>query len=412
MRQVILLVLSFVACAAASDTIKPLFETRSIPEYNRWLLQHRDEYPWFRFVRTEYDFLTDSVAIPPRNIHRDSSLLLSGELGGLQVQFRDLPTSPLSELGGLQVGFRDFIEDGDHCVVYRRNGRSVTSTVYDRHGRKLFETSGYIQHRFDLWFRDTAARDSVLGQQPWPRHSQTAESTQVLNAEGEVVGVLPWLSIQGASSSGDTLIAAVSQSGTVVFDRRAGIRWRDSMFGAAARVAAISPDGRRVAVVTRDSVGLHDLVTGRNKTLGIRPGTVTRFRTSNVVWSDDSRHFAVYRADWNVLDTSLLWTFTRDGIGAAQPRRLKANCDGKLFWMGDTVVLIESPCFSDLRWTSDKCPPAGPCRVTTETVRGVLQIWMVEGDFGWEDVWYRQGRRFASVDRSRGYAAVFEVPVH
>jgi hypothetical protein len=119
----------------------------------------------------------------------------------------------------------------------------------------------------------------------------------------------------------------------------------------------------------------------------------------------------VYRADWNVLDTALLWTFTSDGKGATQPRRLEANCGERLFWMGDTVVLVASPYFSDLRWTGGKHPPTGPCRVTAVTLRGGLQTWMVKGNFEWDGVWYQQGRRFAYVDRYRGYAAMFRVPM-
>ncbi|MCX6843494.1 MAG: hypothetical protein NTX53_14570 [candidate division WOR-3 bacterium] len=392
MRPIILFVISLFVSAVASDTIKPLFETDSVAAYNRWLEEHRDQYPRFRPVLTKADLSTDSAAGPTRQMRRDAVV-------------------PLSELVGLQVGFRDFFEDGDHCVVYHRDGRAVTSTAYDRYGRKLFETSGYIQHRFNLWFKDTTAQDSVPEQQPWRRHDQMAESTEVLNDEGEVVGVLPGLSIQGASSHGDTLIVAVSRSGTVVFDRRARIRWRDSMFGTAARVAAISPDGRRVAVVTQDSVGLHDLLIGRNKTLGIRPGTATRFRANKVVWSDDSRHFAVYRADGHVLDTALLWTFTSDGEGAVKPRRLKANCDGRPFWMGDTVVLIESPYYTDLHWTANKQPPAGPCRVTAVPRRGRVQTWMVKGRFGEGSNWFQQGRYLASVNKSGGDVVVFQVPV-
>jgi hypothetical protein len=409
MKWVILSVAILAAFAAASDTIMPLFEARSVAEYNQWLEQHRDEYPNFRPVLTKDDFLTDSVAFPSRNIHRDSS---TSPLGEFRLRFGDLPVVPLSELGGLQQGQScSFVEDGDHCLVYRRNGRAVTSTAYDRYGRKLFETCGHIQHRFNLWFRDTTTKDSLLEPQPWPRRSQAAESTQVIDDKGNVIGVLPRISIQGASSSGDTLIAAGSHDGTAVFDHKARVRWRDSMFGAAPRVAVISPDGRKVAVITRDSVGLHDLLTGRNKTWGVHPGTATRYRTNRVAWSGDGRRFAVYRADWHIPDTALLWTFTSGGKGAARPRRLKANCGDRPFWSGDTVLLIASPYFTDQRWTANKQPPAGPCRVTAVTLRGGVRTWFVKGSFEWDDVWYQQGRSFAYVDRSRGYAAVFEVPI-
>jgi hypothetical protein len=226
------------------------------------------------------------------------------------------------------------------------------------------------------------------------------------------MAVLPRVSIQAASSSGDTLIAAVSDGGTLVFDRGAHVRWRDSMFGTASRIAAISPDGRKVAVVTRDSVGLHDLVTGRSKVLGIHSATAARYRTNYVVWSNDGRRFAVYRVDWDVPDSALLWVFTRDGKAAAQPRRLEANYGENLFWMGDTVVLVASPYLPDLRkWIHQKPWSVGPCKVTAVTLRGHLQTWMVQGRFGGDDVWYQQGRHLVCVDKSRGYAAVFQVPV-
>jgi hypothetical protein len=183
------------------------------------------------------------------------------------------------------------------------------------------------------------------------------------------------------------------------------------MFGTVPRVAAISPDGGKVAIITSDSVGLHDLATGRNKTFGLLPETATRLRVDRVVWSDDSRRFAVYRADWDVVDTALLWTFTSAGKGSSKPRRLEANCGERPFWTGDTVILIAAPYFTDRRW-SGKQPTPGPCRVTAVSPSGGVQTWFVRGVFTWHKDWYQQGRRFAYVDKTGGHAAVFEVPMH
>ena len=401
MRQVVLVVAALLAYAAASDTIKPLFETSSIAEYDRWLWQHRSEYPRFRPVRALVDeehsgsgwtrltsaFLTDSGTELVRHVYPDS-------WQGIRIQ---------------QVSNINVTENGDYSAVYHRGAHAAGSTAYDRLGRKLFDSKRGIVPRFNLWFRDIETGDTIAGPHHLPGHTAETESTQVLNDSGEVIGVLPRLSV--ANSSGDTLIAAVFHSGTVVFDRDARVRWRDSMFGAAPRVAAISPDGRRVAVVTRDSVGLHDMMTGRDKKFGLCPGTATRYRTNRVVWSEDSRRFAVYRADWDVVDTALLWTFTSAGRGAARPRRLETNCGDRPFWMGDTVVLIASPHFTNLRWTANKQPTPGPCKVTVVTLRGRLQTWFVKGSFEWDNIWYQQGRRFAYVDKSGGHATVLEVPV-
>ena len=387
MRPIALLVMSLLACVAASDTIKPLFETDSVTVYDRWLWQHRDEYPGFRPIRAlvgeEYSgsgwtrlmsaFLTDSGTELVRYVYPDS-------WQGIRVE---------------QVSNINVTEDGDHVAVYHRGASAAGTTAFDRLGRKLFDSKRDIVPRFNLWFRDT----------------RTSDSTQVLNNNGKVIGVLPGLSIRAASGSGDTLIAAVSRRGTIVFDHSARIRWQDSMFGTAPRVAAISPDGRRVAVITRDSAGLHDLATGRNKTLGLLPETATRLRFDRVVWSDDSRRFAVYRADWDVVDTALLWTFTSAGQGSSRPRKLVTNCGERPFWTGDTILLIAAPYFSDLHWTANKEPTPGPCRVTAVAPRGGLQTWFVKGVFRWANVWCQHRRSFAYVDKSRSHAVVFEVPI-
>ena len=220
MRQVVLLAVSLSVCAAASDTIKPLFETSSIAEYNQWLWQHRDEYPGFRPVRTQADFFSDSGAALPSQV----------------LEYY----SSLKGLVGLQTSSVHYLIDGDHCVVCYGRGRVVTSTAYDLHRHRLFERTGQVHPRFNLWFRDT--EDSGAAWRHFHHQNPPApESTQILDDDGKVVGVLPRVSAWRATSSGDTLIAAVSHSGTVVFDREARIRRRDSMFGTASRIAAISP---------------------------------------------------------------------------------------------------------------------------------------------------------------------------
>jgi hypothetical protein len=397
MKQVILLFVTILAYATASDTIRPLFETSSIAEYDRWLWQHRNEYPRFRPVRVLVGeersgsgwtrltavFLTDSGTELVRHVYPDS-------WQGLRIQ---------------QVSNINVTEAGDYSVVYRRGGGG---TVYDRYGRELFDGAPYP--RFNLWFRDISGRDANAHRHPWSEGVRESDSTQVLNDRGEVVGVLPRVSAWTATASGDTLMAAVT-GGTVVFDRSARIRWRDAMFGTAPRVAAISPNGRKVAVITSDSVGLHDMVTGSTKALGLHPETATRLRITRAVWSDDSRRIAVYRTDWDVVDTALLWTFSGDGKGSTKPRRLSANAGDQPFWAGSTVLLIASPYFTDSHWRAAKQPTPGPSRVMAVAPRGLTRTWFVKGVFQWNKDWYQQGRRFAYVDKSGGHAVVFEVPI-
>ena len=381
MRQVVLLVVSVLTYAAASDTIKPLFETSSIAEYDRWLWQHRNEYPRFRPVRVRVGeersgsgwtrltsvFLTDSGTELVRHVYPDS-------WQGIRVE---------------QVSNINVNEAGDYSVVYRRGAR----TAYGRYGRKLFDSDRGIFPRFNLWFRD----------------SESPESTQVLNDEGKVIGVLPHVSMWTATGSGDTLMAAVSRSGTIVFDRRARIRWRDSLFGPASLIAAISPDGREAAIATRDSVGLHDLMTGSNKVLGFDTSTAATARVRSIVWSDDSRRVAVrYLVGRDSADSVLLRVLTRDTMEVAPPRTLVSDYVDNMFWMGDTVMLVASPGVPE--YGGGKTYQRGSCKVFALTLTGHTQTWMVPGRFGRLGVWYQQGRDLAYVDKDMGYFAVFQVP--
>jgi hypothetical protein len=391
MRPIILMVLSLFACAAASDTIQPLYETSSTSGYNQWLLQHRTEYPEFRQVLTQADFFNDSGATLP------SQVLEYGE--------------KMKDLVGLQTPMERYLIEREHCIVSYGQGQVVTSTAYDLHRHRLFERTGQIYPRFNLWFRDT--EDSTAAWRHFhPEIPSPPESTEVLDDEGKIVGVLPRVPMRLATSSGDTLIAVVSQNGTLVLDREARVRWQDGMFGTAPRVAAVSPDGQKVAVVVRDSVGIHDLVTGTNRVLGIPSSTVMGHRYHFVVWSSDSRHFAMYRADSYGPGSAMLWVFTRDGRSAAKPRKLDANYGEQLFWMGDTVVLATTPYVDSLQERlRDKHWFVGPSRVTAVPLRGRGQTWIVKGRFGEGSDWFQQGRCLASVCKSVGDAVVFQVPV-
>ncbi|MBN2466115.1 hypothetical protein JXD38_10895 [candidate division WOR-3 bacterium] len=383
MKQHVLLIVSLLAFGAAQDTIKPLFEARSVAEYDRWLWKHRNEYPGFRPVRVRVGeehtgsgwtrltaiFLTDSGTELVRHVYPDS-------WQGLRIQ---------------QVSNINVHEVGDHSVVYRRGA----STAYDRCGRKLFDSDGSTFPGFNLWFRD----------------SESPESTQVLNDEGKAIGVLPRVSSWTATGSGDTLMAAVSGSGTIVFDRKARIRWRDSMFGTAPRIAAISSNGRTVAVVTRDSVGLHDLVTGENKVLGFDTAMSASVRARSIALSDDGSLVAIlYRVGERVPDSLLLRVLARDAKEVTPPYRLESDYLDNMFWMGDTVVLVASPGVPGDR--GGKMYQTGPCKALAVTLNGDARTLTVPGVFGRLGVWYQQGRTLAYVDRHMGYFAVFRVPMH
>jgi hypothetical protein len=398
MRPVVLLVLSLCTLAVASDTIVPLFETSSVNAYDRWLWQHRDEYPGFRPIRARAGaeqspsgwtratavFLTDSGTVLMRHVYSDSW----DERGQVAPQ----------------VTLVNVTEDGDRLVVHHPAG----NTAYDRLGRKLFD--GDAHPRFNLWFRDISGKDTNAERHPWSRGVKVSDSTQVLNDEGRVVGVLPRVSVSTATGSGDTLMAAVSKSGTIVFDRRARIRWRDSLFGTASRIAAISPDGRTVAVVTRDSVGLHDLVTGSNHVLGFDTATAATARARSIVWSDDGRRAAVrYLVSRDAADSVLLRVLTRDAKEVAPPLRLESGYVDNMFWMGDTVVLVASP--GEPGDKGNKMYQRGPCKAFAVTLNGGMRTWTVPGRFGRLGVWYQQGRSLAYVDKDMGYYAVFQVPV-
>jgi|GEM_PF-6123902 len=392
------------ASAVANDTILPLFETDSMAVYNRWLWQHRSEYPGFRLVRARAGVeqspsgwkrpyaisFTDSGTVNTRYVYPDTwndRVVVGPET---LVQFTSGP-------------FVSVREDGDGFAVRRYAGRSGI-TAYDRQGRKLFDSEREVVPKFRLWFRDT--RPSQLPDGTW------TDSTQVLNDSGRIVGVLPYVSIWDASSSGDTLFAAASHRGTVVFDRRARVRWQGSRLGTESRVVAISPDGQRVAVVTQDSAVLHDLVTGRDKVLDTHMATAASYQSYHVAWAHDSRRFAVHRADWDSAGSAMLWVLGRDDQAAGPPRKLDSDFSGCMFWTGDTVVLIASACHPDM-WKRTSAPSfyRGPCKVSVVTPLGKTKTWTVPGRFGRYGRWHQQGRCFAYADTQMGYYAVFQVPM-
>jgi len=397
MRQILLLVVVLSSLATASDTIKPLFETSSVREYDRWLWQHRSEYTRFRPVRVRVGeecsgsgwtrlaaaFLTDSGTEFVRHVYPDS-------WQGIRIQ---------------QVSNINVTEAGDYSIVYRRVGGG---TAYDRYGRKLFD--GAVYPRFNLWFRDISGKDTIAHRHPWSEGVSESDSTQLLNDEGEVVGALPRVSAWTATASGDTLVAAVSRSGVLVFDRRARIRWRDSLFGAASRIAAISQDGRTVAVVTRDSVGLHDLVTGENKVLGFDAAMASSVRARSIALSADGGLVAVlYRVGESAPDSLLLRVLTRDAKKVAPPRSLVSDYIDNMFWMGDTVVLVASPGVTENK--GGKMYQIGSCAALAVTLNGDTRTLTVPGRFGRLGVWYQQGRCLAYVDTQMSDYAVFRVPM-
>jgi hypothetical protein len=388
MKHGVTLLVAALALAAARDAIKPFFEAGSIAEYNRWLAEHRDAYPDLRPVGTHPGLFTDSGAVLPSKVleyQRESEHFVA-------------PQTP----------YVRFVSDTDHCVVHYGYGPDAATAAYDRHGRKLFERPGYVQHRFNMWF--AATRGSVASKRVLhPELPAEPESTGVLGDNGEVIGVLPGAVVWLATSSGDTLVAAASDGGALVFDREARIRWQDSVLGGATGLVAISPDAHKVAAVARDSLVVHDMTNGADRVLRIPSATLAGRRTNLLVWSRDSRRFALYRADSYGPGAAMLWSFTSDGKAATKPRRLDANYGEQLFWMGDTVVLATTPYVDSVEERlRGKHSFAGQVRITAVPLRGRVQKWMVDGRFREGSQWSAQGRCLACV--ADYYAAVFEVP--
>ena len=389
MRPCVFLLVSLLSLGRAQDTIKPLFETDAVTAYDRWLWDHRNEYPGFRMIRAQAGLeltlsgwtrlhavsFTDSGTVRKRYVYADS------------LDLRNV---------ALQMPCVSVDEDGDRFAVRRWLGSSEGTTAYDRLGRKLFDSGREVFPRFGLWFSDI-----------W-----TSESTQVLNDRGLVIGVLPGVSISSASSSGDTLFVATSRAGAIVFDRKARVRWRDGV-PRGPYVATISADGRAVRIAARDSVVLHDLITGVTTVKAVDSAMEQSKRPDPIAWSSDGRRVAMYSIDSEVPDSATLWIVTRDGTLAIPARRLAASYTERLFWMGDTVVLVASPYVPDRR----KRPTGprfeqGPCKVTTVTLSGETQESTVTGHFGELGGWYQQGRHLAYLDTQLHYFAVFLVPVH
>lgn len=386
MNSTILLISFLIGAAPADGRINPLFETDSIAAYNRWLWQHRSEYPAFRPTRAHATVITGSSGWtrPAVTFLTDSGTVLSRYVFPDSWDDRRMVQRQVSDCHAT--------EDGDYVAVYLRGSSAARYTAFDRFGRKLFESKYEVFPRFNRWFRDT----------------EGPESTQVLDDSGKVVGVLPRAYARTANSSGDTLFAVLTARGAMVFDSRMRVVWQSRPLGAP-RAAAISPDGWKIAIVTRDSVGVHDLATGRAKGQGMDPPTAARYGQFSVAWSDDGRLLAVYRSENAVPDSGLLWILTRDGAWAAPARRLETNYARSLFWMGDTVVLAASPYLPNTRERIRGKPlQTGPCRVIAATLSGKIRSWIVPGRFGEHGRWHQQGRRLGYVGF---HTAVFQVPV-
>jgi hypothetical protein len=286
-------------------------------------------------------------------------------------------------------------EDGDRFAVCQWLGPNAGTIAYDRSGRRLFESGSRVLYpRFGLWFRNV----------------YRSESTQVLNDSGRVIGVLPV--IGSLKSSGDTLFLAQSHAGTIVFDRRARILWRDGVLRPGPCLATISSDGREVDIASWDSVIVHDLMSGKTTAKAVDSSTGPRRGLDGIAWSGDGRRVSMYRRDVDVPDSATLWGVNRDGRLASPARRLAASYTEHLFWMGDTVVLVASPYDPNMRKRMhDKPLGRGSCKVTAVALSGKTQEWTVPGLFGQLGGWHQQGRTLAYIDTELSYYAVFQVPV-
>jgi hypothetical protein len=389
MNSAILLISILVGVAPVDGSITPLFETDSITAYNRWLWQHRSEYPAFRPTRAQATVITGSSGWtrPVVTFWTDSGTVLS------RYAF---PDSWDDRRMVQRQAFDCYaVEDGDYLSVYHRGSSTAKYTAFDRFGRKLFDSRRNIIRRFGRWFSSWGPRDSI----------------EMLDDSGDVIGALPSVSIGSASSLGDTLIAASSGRTITVFDHNARIVWQGSPFGGAFQSGVISPDERRVAIVAEESLGIQDLATGNAKVLRLDRVTAAYGASGFIAWSEDSRRFALYRINSEVPDSAMLWVFTRDGKMAGKPRTLETNYARHMFWMGDTVVLVAAPFLPSPReWMYDKPYQNGPCKVIAVPPRGKTQTWIVPGRFGQYQEWQRQGRQLAYVERSNGHAVVFRVP--
>jgi hypothetical protein len=191
MRPWVLVLASVLSLGAAQDTIKPLFETSSIPEYDKWLWLHRKEYPRFRPARTLVGVERSGSGwlIPTATCLTDSGTTLNRYV---------YPDSWDMTEDIQQIARIVFTEDGGF-IVHRR-GHTDGSTAYDRSGRELFD--GVAYPRFNLWFRDVWRTDTLRKEHPWWQDTNDADSTQVLNERGEAVGMLPRVSMSTATTSG------------------------------------------------------------------------------------------------------------------------------------------------------------------------------------------------------------------
>lgn len=391
MRPLVLLIVSLWSLGVAQDTIKPLFETRSIADYDRWLWQHREEYPGFRRVRAQ----------------ASEELTLSGWVHAVVTWFSDSGTTDkryvfpdslsFSKMAAVQMDLITVAEDSGRLAVRRWFGPNAGTTTYDRFGRKLFNSALEVTPNLGFWWTDISDH----------------ESTQITNDSGRVVCVLPEVTGR-IISSGDTLFVAPTRAGVVVFGGLAlGILWRDGVQRDWPCAVTISSDGRKVAIAAWDSIIVHDLVTRRTAAKAVQSATGTRRGLDGIAWSGDGSRIAMYRRDIEVPDSATLWEVNRDGRLASPARRLAATYSEHLFWLGDTVVLVSSPYYPDMRGRPQDMPLSrGPCKATAVAPSGKTMEWIVPGLFGQLGVWHQQGRILAYIDTELSYYAVFQMPVH
>lgn len=280
------LILLSLCQAAGGMEIKEVFSSTSVPEYNRWLRDHVDEY----------------AELPPIHITVDGP-------AWRESRTRSYPASRACfyDQAGNRIRELRLEEDGtsvslsaarDRLFVYRRNqlegtdGITSSLTVYDSRGSVAFQINPacVVTTSHGLVFRGV-----------WQGYEPVKDTLEVFDARGDIVCKIggpraPYLSDDNYVYSPDTthvLILGEDGRRLVVIDRSGNVLW-DEILPHRGKLLGISDSGRWVATRMGGRVMLLDVNSSQTCTLSSSHASEIQGRASLVALSDDNRTVAVY----------------------------------------------------------------------------------------------------------------------
>jgi hypothetical protein len=274
---VVALVASVLA-AADTITVREVFSSGSISEYNRWLRDHGSDYPALRPTRISVKARETSGAGAREYV------ATFFDLGGNRAETREFR----AQTGGMLVV--TVSRERDRLLVYKsaRPADTVaeTTAVYNANGDAVAQMKG----GYSWWEGGLLYRPYLRGEgEPYRPY------TDVLGPDGRVRGRVdsPFLSYPAVYSPDTTYVLQLGVGRVVVIDRYASVLW-DTVFAGPVSMA-ISNDSRWVAVGRESTLTVRNMTTGQSVTSQLAQPPRWGYSVPAMVFSIDGRRIAAYR---------------------------------------------------------------------------------------------------------------------